>query len=1248
MQPRSLNHKSHAWPPAGPPEREIAMQPRCLNQVQLSDYLAGRVSDLAARQVEQHLQTCPRCQALAAGHQPHGDALLATARVAVMADSAEHEPELAVALATIGNFRSNSNPKLSTPAPATPDPSVSDPTIAVAPQIRSYRLLQKLGEGGMGTVYLAMHTRLEKMVALKIMKADSTANPQAISRFEREMRAIGRLDHPHIVRALDAGEERGVYFLVMEYVAGIDLDELVRSLGPLSVPEASELIRQAALGLAHAHEHNLVHRDVKPSNLMLAPEGQVKVLDLGLAQFQQQASEKLDLTLDGQMIGTLLYMSPEQLARSKSVDARADVYSLGVTLYCLLAGGLPLARGQSAAMLPGIQSLRDDVPAELRGLLHAMLAPAPNDRLQSMAQVAESLAPLAAGVDAAELWRASRKRPDDRAERPPTPPPVAASGRLAGSAVGRAGGGNTMDNPPLSIGSNDRRRWLLAAAIGTSAAALLAVGAWIGDLLNNDPPIPGPALASLIVAGDDPRLPQFLQDHAIWAIDAGGQAVRLRAGANELPPGSYQFVADHSDLKLGSTQMKFAARQSQRLEVGLPPVVEPSSQEPRLYATIPDAAGPMVHLTGSLWHAGLPIDKATPFTLTLRALDAEPAAGVPAERPADRWIEVEVVTQSPAGNYTETGLLLVEVAHYQRVRKLVVKEGWLTARSESISQRLAHQFPSEKLQQLTVEYDKSDTLAYRAQELQLYLPPERLSVQQVLLLLMDADVPTASPTMRTLRANLSAASGRVPSEETISGVLSQVVRSASAEDLPLASEGYELASSDEVPFGFVRLHVFSRQLVASCNYAHCDRTTLPSPPSKDERRAEAKLTASLAKQDPDPIAESSLPKDEGAWVSYVGKLERDSLPAITFRAELRMGGNELLKGAACRWLEVRAASTEPANAAAEEPTEHVEEALLLIEPPSAAGKFTIHEGWIRTSGQTFAFDPTGNVAAFEEGLLKLGVRLPRNRLSVHDLLTLLFAQDLKQSARLGKLRGNVQVFLVTTGSKREYVEGQFPIRGRPSILADLWTIPKKAGQPLDYTICRSRLVPFDFCTVNFHMSQPQRFELVTGLVDFKQAGAPPLFGGPLRLGDDAAKTALLLDKESDSNVRIWRDRNERPLEFAELIDTAEANDGTTYVVLRPVVLGSGAAKPQAESVDVPLLGVSEADRRWAKAGRVWALDGIQAHYIRTSSANKIRYVQRQGVGSQLLDAFPPLDQAWIKKIELERERLKRHGPKLRQ
>jgi hypothetical protein len=268
-----------------------------------------------------------------------------------------------------------------------------------------YRLLGVLGVGGMGKVFKAEHRLMARVVALKVIHQHLLAEPAAVERFRLEVRAAARLAHPNIVTAHDAEQAGAAHFLVMEHVEGETLDRTLHRRGPLPVALACDLVRQAALGLQHAHERGMVHRDLKPSNLIVTPAGQVKILDFGLAQFGRQTQDRPALTPVGVVVGTPAYLAPEQARDPHGADIRADLYSLGCTLYHLLAGQPPfLARTllqqvlahQDQAPRP-LSELRADVPPALARLVERLLAKDPSQRLQTPAELAEALAPFALG-----------------------------------------------------------------------------------------------------------------------------------------------------------------------------------------------------------------------------------------------------------------------------------------------------------------------------------------------------------------------------------------------------------------------------------------------------------------------------------------------------------------------------------------------------------------------------------------------------------------------------------------------------------------------------------------------------------------------------------------------------------------------------------------------------------------------------------------------------------------------------------
>lgn len=269
----------------------------------------------------------------------------------------------------------------------------------------NYVVLDKLGQGGMGMVLKARHRRMDRIVAIKVMSTAAMNSPEAVQRFHREVKAAAKLEHPNIVAAYDADESRGTHFLVMQFIEGTDLSALVKRKGPLSVEQAVTCVSQAAKGLEFAHHRGVIHRDIKPANLLIDNDGVVKILDMGLARIEGEVGAQAELTSTGAVMGTVDYMAPEQAISTKHADARSDVYSLGITLWYLLAGRSAyhgdtlMARllAHRDAPIPSLCAERPEISAALDAVFRKMVAKQPADRYQSMAELLVDLDQLQVG-----------------------------------------------------------------------------------------------------------------------------------------------------------------------------------------------------------------------------------------------------------------------------------------------------------------------------------------------------------------------------------------------------------------------------------------------------------------------------------------------------------------------------------------------------------------------------------------------------------------------------------------------------------------------------------------------------------------------------------------------------------------------------------------------------------------------------------------------------------------------------------
>jgi serine/threonine protein kinase len=361
----------------------------------LQSYGLGKLDDAAAESVHEHLEGCPDCRRRAAEISP--DSFLGRLREA----KARPESLRPAVSSTDGLSVLGAAPGAAAPPPA----STLPPGLADHPD---YEIVRELGRGGMGVVYLARNTLMGRSEVLKVVGGHLVSRPAIIERFLREIRSAARLHHPNIVTAYTALRFGESLALAMEYVEGLDLARIVKAKGPLPVANACNYVHQAALGLQHAHEHGMVHRDIKPANLILArasgkgSKAMVKVLDFGLAKVTSEGQADSGLTREGQMLGTPDYIAPEQIRDAQSADIRADIYSLGCTLYYLLLGRTPFTgdklwdvyQAHFSMDASPLNLVRPEVPVELAALVAKMMAKEPDRRFQEPKDVARALAPF--------------------------------------------------------------------------------------------------------------------------------------------------------------------------------------------------------------------------------------------------------------------------------------------------------------------------------------------------------------------------------------------------------------------------------------------------------------------------------------------------------------------------------------------------------------------------------------------------------------------------------------------------------------------------------------------------------------------------------------------------------------------------------------------------------------------------------------------------------------------------------------
>ncbi|MGH7139572.1 MAG: protein kinase domain-containing protein, partial [Pirellulales bacterium] len=376
----------------------------CPDAESLSDFALGKLDAPRAERVSRHLATCGDCRQKVA--DVSSDGFVDLLRAAVVAGEQPANPGH-----TFGDRHAAGGLETTIDRAKSPKRAIGQKPQSATRRQREladhpdYEIVKELGHGGMGVVYLARNRLMDRLEVLKVLKQSLLERPGALERFQQEIRSAAKLSHINIVAAYAVLRMGDSLVFAMEYVPGQDLAQVVGRRGPLRVPNAAYYAHQAALGLQHAHEKGMVHRDIKPNNLMLAVDGKkhiVKILDFGLAKATSEKDAETGLTKSGQILGTPDYLAPEQSRDAQNADIRADIYSLGCTLYFLLSGQRPFAESSLYDVLDAHQrrdatpldDVRPEIPPDLAAVVAKMMAKSPADRYQTPHDVARALIPF--------------------------------------------------------------------------------------------------------------------------------------------------------------------------------------------------------------------------------------------------------------------------------------------------------------------------------------------------------------------------------------------------------------------------------------------------------------------------------------------------------------------------------------------------------------------------------------------------------------------------------------------------------------------------------------------------------------------------------------------------------------------------------------------------------------------------------------------------------------------------------------
>ncbi len=1039
--------------------------------------------------------------------------------------------------------------------------------------LRDYRILELIGQGGMGSVYRAMHVRLQKQVALKTLKLERVNSPEAIQRFTREMRLLAKLEHANIVQALDAGEHDGINYFVMELVAGINLSQLVARLGPLPIPEASRTICLAAEALQYAHDQKILHRDVKPSNLMITAKGSVKLLDLGLAHiFEMQLEDQIS-RMD-QAVGTLAYMAPEQLANSQQCSNQSDVFSLGISLHELLSGKRPCYQAGGLALVADVRSIRPDLDPELGQLLDQMIAPSPGDRPQSMAEVVARLNVFATNADLSGLV-AEYYRWNTRGALVPTPPPIcddteenSARKRRTSDVTSDA---NTSDQKAILFGVGPSR-WRAILSFLAGAAIVAGIAFFSAEKPQKAEP-PPPTFTKVtgvleIVSDTDDEFTQKIIANGnlrVKALKEGDQNVQplgVNEGLNDLEPGKYEL---HIPGPVDFEPIPFEIIGSAITRLLPTPLVRNNFQNP----VIPDA-GSRAKYHGQIWLKNWSTKAHTNYVLTLEVLSVDDQ-----DARRTKWLKVEVRSNLETGIYQEVAYLQLDSDEWDNRRMLSFEDGWVEASGESIKQLLNDRLPESGSETLVVKFDPAKDVLKEISSFT--LPEGRVSVHDILVLFFgDNRIAGANEFITMLRASLSENEDRhvsLPRIQLSRGIFECYVVSSRSHEEDKSAVGWSIARTREIPFEIARMEVNSPILIATCSDEDYSDKADTDPAKLSQ------ILAYLATREIDP---AKLPKPHPRNLATIpnlpssitvgGTINRGSLPEnIQFTA--RMLGTEVIDRKSLHWLEFDL-TIDPAG------ERYREIARLLVDASEyPGGPLKIERGW-------FAFDDGTTVLPLPKdhnldpiinARLQVSAEPHFKNTGIVDLMSMFFNTDCDASSRLADSRRKLDGLINTRPIGKPV---HWPHNKLGVLHCNLYETTD--AEPIAYKFYRCNQVPFGFAEIKIGVSNQLSIHL--GLENYQLLGEPfetsPL-GSKEHLASLELATSQRLAARAQINWRVWtwEDSGKTHKVWAEFGGTVES----TKSVRKEVLLWDEFKNERR----IPLALFVPADRRWIDQGRVW-------------------------------------------------------------